>query len=120
LAAVTAWTSVVRTGLLAAAVATGAVAMPAKVSAGICAQPAPKGWSDAALVVGAAELVTAEVLEPEALLDPSSDVQAVSPAVRTAATRATGPGVRFTVVGSLCSVFCVLCSVFDGGGGRLS
>src|SRR4051812_46639973 len=102
LAAVTAWTSVVSRGLLAAAVATGAVAMPAKLSAGICAQPAPKGWSEAALVVGAAELVAAEVPEPEALPEPSSDVQAVSAAVRTAATRATGPRVRFTVVCSSC------------------
>src|SRR3954451_6235725 len=102
LAAVTAWTSVVSRGLLAAAVATGAVAMPAKLSAGICAQPAPKGWSEAALVVGAAELVAGEGPEREALPEPSSEVQAVSAAVRTAATRATGPRVRFTVVCSSC------------------
>src|SRR4051812_50205772 len=43
LAAVTVWTSIVSTGLLAAAVATGAVAIPAKLSAGGRAAPGPDG-----------------------------------------------------------------------------
>jgi hypothetical protein len=79
--------------------------MPAKLSAGICAQPAPNGWSGAAVAVGAAELVAAGLLlDPEALLETSSEVQAVSAAVRAAVTRASGQRVRFTVVCSLSGV----------------
>src|SRR4051794_19257774 len=74
LAALTACTSVDRTGLLLAAVATGAVAMPAKLpapSAGTWEQPAPNGWSMAALLEEVDELLGVELLlEPEALSEP--------------------------------------------------
>src|SRR4051794_20669771 len=80
LAALTAWTSVDRAGLLLAAVATGDVAMPAKLpapSAGTWAHAAPNGWPMAALLEEAAELLVAWLLlGPEALLGPAPELQA--------------------------------------------
>jgi len=52
-------------------------------------------------VVGAAEVAAVLPLDPEALLEPSSEVQAVSTALRA---RVTGQRVRFTVVCSLSGV----------------
>jgi hypothetical protein len=71
--------------------------MPAKLSAEICEQPAPNGWSVTALVDARAELLAAELLpDREALLDPSSELLAVSAALRATATGTRARGVRFT------------------------
>src|SRR4051794_34445564 len=70
LAAVSACVSVESTGFAPAAVATGTVAMPAKLpapSAGTWEQPAPNGWSVAPLLGAAEELLVDELLaeDPE-------------------------------------------------------
>src|SRR3954452_14122259 len=70
-AAWTAWTSVDSAGLALAAVATGAVLMPSKLpgpEVGTAEQPEPNGSSAIFALDGAAELVSEELLEPEALL----------------------------------------------------
>src|SRR3954469_16577133 len=70
-AAWTAWTSVDSAGLALAAVATGAVLMPSKLpgpEVGTEEQAEPNGSAAIFARDGAAELVSEEPLEPEALL----------------------------------------------------
>jgi hypothetical protein len=121
LACMTAWTSVDRTGLLLAAVATGSSVMPVKEpspSAGTWAQPAPKGSSPAgaALLLLDAMLSSAELLAAELLLvsedaelseEPlSEEPQALRVTARVEAVASMTPRVR--VFFTRCSLWVVV------------
>src|SRR4051794_16806595 len=106
-AAWTAWTSVDSAGLALAAVATGAVLMPAKLpgpSVGTAEQPGPNGWPDAGIAllwaadelaelpVSADAVLSDDVLEPQALSVTANAETAVRSAARGRRGLFTGGG----------------------------